>query len=380
MASDRPLSGEYLIDGRALTGRSGVRGIGMYLRGLLSGFAELGVSERISLLLSRGERPPAVIRAGGPTAGPALPVLKRRLQPLADPLLLGCLLRRSPAAVYHSIEWAQPLPAPLPVVITVHDLIPFLFPRQYPWMRRERLLALRLLRRADAVITPSAATARDVERLGHVDPARITVVHHGVDERFHTGFRANASGDAEVSPVAGRPFLLAVGVFDPRKRFDLLLEVLARVRRDHPVQLVVAGSQGAFGPAVQAAVRRGGLEPHVRLAGFVSDAELIELYGSAACLVFTSAYEGFGLPVLEAMAAGCPVVAFDNSAMPEVGGEAALLAPDGDAAAMASLVSELLAEPGAISERRERSRARARTFTWRRAAEQTVAVYEQVRR
>ncbi|GAC1337331.1 MAG: glycosyltransferase family 1 protein [Candidatus Dormibacteria bacterium] len=374
------LSGEYLIDGRGLTGHSGVRGIGMYLRGLLSGFDELGISDRISLMLSRGDPPPDAIRGGGPHLGPTVPVLKRRLQPLADPLMIGRLLRGSSAAVYHSIEWAQPLPAPLPVAITVHDLIPFLFPRQYPWMRRERLLALRLLRRADAVITPSAATARDVERLGHVDPARITVVHHGVNERFQTVTSATTGAGTTEPDPALPPFLLAVGVFDPRKRFDLLLDVFARVRQDHPVQLVVAGSQGAFAPAVQAALTHSGLAAHVRLAGFVPDEELIALYRSAACLVFPSACEGFGLPVLEAMTAGCPVVAFDNSAIPEVVGDAGLLAPDGDSTAMAALVSSLLADPAGAEGRSALSRARAGSFSWRTCADQTLAVYERIRR
>ena len=372
-----PPRNEYLIDGRVLVGHSGVRGIGVYLRGLLSGFAELGVSDRIILLHSRGLNVPSEVRPGGPRAGPAVPVLKRRLQPLADPLMLGRILRGTAAAVYHGIEWAQPLPAPLPVVVTVHDLIPFLFPAEYPWMRRERLLALRLLRKADAVITPSAATARDVERFGHVARERISVVPHGVDERF---FAAGGLDTLRTPSPPGDPFLLAVGVFDPRKRFGLLLDVLAAVRRDHPVRLIVAGSQGAFAPALVRAVADRQLEAQVRFVGFVADADLVELYRTASCLVFPSAYEGFGMPVLEALAAGCPVAAFDNSAMPEVGGEAILLAPDGDAASMAEMVSAFLADPGNREQRREQSRLQARGFSWRRSAEQTMAVYERIRR
>src|SRR5258708_15068669 len=108
-----------------------------------------------------------------------VPVLKRRAQPVADPFLVSRVVRRYRPALYHAVEYAQPIaPGGVPVVVTVHDLIPFLFPADYPWMRRERLLALRLLRRADALITPSAATAADCTRLAAVPPERITVVPH----------------------------------------------------------------------------------------------------------------------------------------------------------------------------------------------------------
>jgi len=149
----------WVIDGRGLQGGSGVRGIGSYLRGLLGGLHDLGVDERVELLLRRSDPPPDLPPGWAARPGPRLPALKRRLQPLADPFLVAAVLLRRPAALYHAVEYAQPIVARAPVVVTVHDLIPFVVRDGYTWMRRERLLAVRQLRHAEAVITPSQATA-----------------------------------------------------------------------------------------------------------------------------------------------------------------------------------------------------------------------------
>jgi glycosyltransferase involved in cell wall biosynthesis len=374
------MRGPVLIDGRSMTGASGVRGIGTYVRNLVEALRALDDPPAIELLLTSRRPPPTETLPPGVVAGPSVPRLKRRLQPVADPLLVAMALRRSQAAVFHAVEWAQPLWARVPVVVTVHDLIPFLFPADYPWMRRERLLALRQLRRAGAVVAVSHATARDVERLGHVDPALITVIHHGVEPAFQP---ANAQRIAVARVLAGvrpdRPYLLSVGTLDPRKRAGVLMEVVRRVRQHHDVDLVIAGAQGAFEQRVQAAVSAAGLEGVTRQAGFVDLDTLVALYSGAAALVFSSAYEGFGLPVLEAMACGAPVVCFNNSAFPEVGGAAAILVPEGDAEAMASEVVDLL---GAGEPSRQAlgqtGRAWAVGFTWAKAAAAHRDVYERL--
>jgi len=374
-----------LVDGRALQDRSATRGIGTYLRGLLDGLAELGVDDRLALMLRSGEPAPAELGRWRAAAGPTLPVLKRRIQPVADPFLVARVLRRNRPALYHAVEWAQPVRAGATrVVVTVHDLIPFLFPERYPWMRRERLLALRLLRHADAVVTPSAATARDVERLGRVDPARVAVVPHGVDAPYQPAAgREVAALRARLGLGAEEPYLLSVGVFDPRKRLELLVDTATRLCADHPsLRLVIAGDQGAYEEPVRRALSAAGLAQRAVLAGYVPASAMPALYTGAACLVFTSAYEGFGLPLLEAMACDCPVAACANSAIPEVVGDAGLLVPEGApatmAAALAAGVRPLLSDAAERARRVEQGRRHASGFTWRRAAEQTLAVYRRV--
>ncbi len=169
------------------------------------------------------------------------------------------------------------------------------------------------------------------------------------------------------------PYLLAVGTFDPRKRVDLLMAAAARLEG---LTLVVAGDQGVYAGAVAAAaaaLRGRGRAPR-RPATLPLD-DLVALYSGAACLLFTSGYEGFGLPLLEAMACATPVVAFRNSALGEVGGPAAVLVDDADTAAMAAAARRLLDDPGERAERVEAGREWAAGFTWEQTARRTLEVY-----
>ncbi|HXA29584.1 MAG TPA: glycosyltransferase family 1 protein [Candidatus Angelobacter sp.] len=379
------MTAPWLLDGRALQDRSSTRGIGTYLRGLLDGLTTLGVDDRVALMLRSGAPPPEDLARWHATPGPRIPVLKRRLQPLADPFLVSRALRRFHPALYHAVEYAQPIaPGRVPVAVTVHDLIPFLYPADYPWMRRERLLALRLLRRADALITPSAATAADCARLARVPEARITVIPHGVDPAY-----TPATADAltalrqRLGLSPDQPYLLSVGVFDPRKRLGLLLDTAARLTAQHPaLRLVLAGDQGAYAEPVRQAVAAAGLEARTIHAGYVPAEHMPALYTAASCLLFTSAYEGFGLPILEAMACDCPVAACANSAIPEVAGDAALLVPEGQqpqmAEALAHAIAPLLDDRVERARRGELGRLHAAAFTWERAARATLAVYERL--
>ncbi len=365
----------YLLDGRPLQDASAVRGIGTYVRGLLHGFERWGRAADVGLLLERGGRAPT-LPAGIAVHPCRLFAVNRHLRPLVDPLQVRWALARQPPLLYHAVDYAQPILPPVPVVLTVHDLIPFVMPTLYPWMRRERALAMRQFRRADAVIAVSESTAADLRRLAGVDERRITVIPEGVA--------------APPPPAEGRivevrrrldlpaRFLLAVGTFDPRKRIDLLAEVVRAVRTEHPLGLVVAGSQGNFSGAMADALMRAGVASCTRVLGHVSADDLQVLYQTGECLVFTSAYEGFGLPPLEAMAAGMPVVVFGNSSLREVVGDAGLVVTDGDVMAMAAAVRAILSNPHERERRAALGRRRAGTFTWDRAAAATLDLYSRV--
>jgi glycosyltransferase involved in cell wall biosynthesis len=366
-----------VMDGRPLQGASSVRGIGSYERGLLAGFRELADPPEVSLLLSAHHEPPAEVSSALRPAPRRIRVIHPTLQPIADTLLVANALRGSYADLYHAIEFGQPVRSRLPVVVTVHDLIPFVMPREYPWVRRARVLGLRLLRHADAVITVSEATRRDVLRFSKTDAERITVVPEGISPVFQPA-PAEAVRRLRDKLRLERPFLLAVGTFDPRKRIALLADVVRRVRRDHDIDVVIAGDQGTFAGAVTGELARAGLAEHSRVIGHVSSDDLIALYTAATVFVFTSAYEGFGLPPLEAMACGTPAVVFDNSSLREVSGGAASIVPDGDAGAMADAINNILDDAPAREQQRSAGRAWAATFTWRRAAEMTHAIYRSV--
>ena len=366
-----------LLDGRPLQSRSSLRGIGTYTRGLISGLVELGDAGEIGLLLARGAPdPPEVGLHGVRPARERIALLHPTLQPAADPFLIARALRRIRPELYHGVEFGQPVVARVPVVVTVHDLIPFLYPRDYPWVRRSRALARRLLPRADRVIAVSQATARDVERLTRTPPSRVVVVPEGIAPIFEP---ATPAAIDEVRHRLGitRPFLLAVGAFDPRKRIQLLADVVRRVRSRHDVELVIAGEQGNFLWPVRGALAAAGLAACSRLAGHVTPEDLVALYTGTSCLVFTSAYEGFGLPPLEAMACGSPAAVFANSSLVEIAGPASVVQPDGDAPAMADAVCAILDDDSGRARRAVAGREWTAKFTWQRAAQLTFDVYKQ---
>jgi glycosyltransferase involved in cell wall biosynthesis len=374
-ALDRLPAHSVMIDGRPLQNASSVRGIGSYLRGLLDGLAELDHSDLVSVLLSKG--PPPDELAPLHWTRRRIARVHPTLQPSLDLLFITSAVFRERPRLFHGVEWGQPVGTRTPVVMTVHDLIPFLFPRHYPWVRRARLLPLHLLRRSSRVIAVSEATSLDVQRIAHVEPDRITVIPEGIARAFRPADAESTARARERYGLGHRPYVLAVGTFEPRKRIRVLADVTSLLRRTVDVDLVIAGDQGTFDVAVRRTLRDAGIEGGVHLTGHVPLHDLAALYSAAECLVFTSAYEGFGLPPLEAMACGTPVVMFRNSSLPEIAGPSVMVR-DGDAAAMAAAASELIARSAARAARVSAGLAWVADFTWRRTAQRTLEVYEQV--
>lgn len=268
------------------------------------------------------------------------------------------------AEVYHCPSPRAPLKrGRLPLVVTVHDLTPVLAP--YTMSRWNALYSVATLRRvltaADRIVAVSADTANDLDRLLGVDADRVRVVPNGVDNDFF-------GAPAGAAPIAG-PYVLFVGTPEPRKNLPRLVEAMAQLRlRGRLEKLVMVGSSG------WGRVQLPDSEQHVRL-GRVDDATLRALYANASCLALPSLHEGFGLPVLEAMAAGCPVVAGRSGALPEVAGGAAVLVDPLSVASIAAGIEVALQDSDAL---RERGRARAATFGWEHAAASLVSVYREL--
>ncbi len=290
--------------------------------------------------------------------------LRARSQPLRMAVRLPFLLRRLRPQLAHFLYVIPPAYRG-PAVVAVHDIS---FERMPELMsRRDRFFfktfVPRSARRADRVLTGSEWTKRDlVERYG-IDEKRIAVTPYGIDPIF------KPEGPARSGP----PYALFVGAIQPRKDPLTALEALARTNGD--LRLVMTGPEKRGGDEVRAAIYRLGLSSRVELTGHVSRAELAALYRGASCLVFPSRYEGFGLPVLEAMASGTPVVATSVGALPEVAGDAAVLVQPGSAEALAGGIQQTLAE-------RDRLVAagldRARQFSWASTAQRTLDIYREL--
>lgn len=268
---------------------------------------------------------------------------------------------RRASLIHAAFNWA-PVLAPCPRVVTVHDLSWERLPADYPagFRRYARLFTRLSARRARVVIAVSAATGADLVDLYRVPSSRITVVPHGVQI-------------PPVSDVARDDVILHVGEFEPRKRVPTLIHGHARYwANGGRHRLVIAGAGGSD----DGAVRRAAMEnPGCDLRGFVSDAELAQLYARATLAVTLSRHEGFGLPVLEAMAAGCAVMVSDTPALVEVAGEPALVIDDVSVDGVARALDGALGNPADLAARGRRGRARAAGYTWDAAAAMTLDVY-----
>jgi glycosyltransferase involved in cell wall biosynthesis len=265
------------------------------------------------------------------------------------------------------------------VVATVHDLAPLRFPDRYP--RDARLTLKRGLRfaarEADRIICPSHSTAEEVQELLGVERDRLRIVPHGVampapDPERATRFVARR-GFRE-------PYVLWLGTQEERKNVLAVLDAFERVSRADPaVTLVVHGPQGWLGAEVADGIRRRRLEDRSRVSeGGLTREELAALYSRASVFLFPSIYEGFGLPVLEAMACGAPVITSDRSAMPESAGDAAVLVDPDDHDALGDALGGLLADADTRADLARRGRARAADFTWEVTARRTWDVYEEL--
>jgi len=359
--------GAVLLDMRPLQGPSAARGVGTYAAGLLGGLIAEGFDSRLTLLLD-ADLPEPSLPAGAYRLAGSRRRYHGQLSGYEEAVALGADLQRIGPDLYHAVDLRLPGRATCPLAVTLHDLIPWAWGG--PRMRGERLrfwLGKRLLRRASGVLAVSQATARDAERYALVDPMRITVVYEAADPVFQPRPGAPARVKDRFGIEAG--YLLFVGALDARKDPAALLRAWSVAKASLPaLQLVLAGVPGRQAPPTM---------PGATTVGLVDKLELADLYTAAGCLVFPSRYEGFGLPCLEAMACGCPVAAYRNSSLPEVVGSAGELVEDGDAEALGRAAAALCAKP---EQARQAGLVRARAFSWRETARQTISVYESLLR
>lgn len=283
-----------------------------------------------------------------------------------------------------------PLVAARPSVVTIHDLGYLAFPEAHTARRRLELdLTTRWsLRAAQQVIAISQATRADLIRTYGADPSRIQVVHHGLSTAFQP-----VDDPAQVAATCARynllvpgtnqirPYLLYLGTIQPRKNLVRLLDAFARALPhleqpgvSGPPLLVLAGQRGWLSDAIEQRVAEHDLGELVRFPGYVPDGDLNALLTGATAFLFPSLYEGFGMPVLEAMACGAPVLTSTSSALPEVAGDAALLVNPTATEAMAAGIVQLVQDAPLRSSLRERGFARAATFTWQATAQATQQI------
>jgi glycosyltransferase involved in cell wall biosynthesis len=276
----------------------------------------------------------------------------------------------------HSLAFVTPLLSPCPSVVTIYDLSFILFPKGFKYSKRLYLTLLTCpsARSAKRIITISESTKRDTVRLLGVSPEKVDVVYCGVDKPFCPLPEREVASFRQKRGLPER-IILFVGTIEPRKNVARLVEAYSRLR-DGQVKLVIGGARGWLYEEVFARVEELELTGDVLFPGYIPPAELPLWYNAAELFVYPSLYEGFGLPPLEAMACGTPVITSNVSSLPEVVGEAGLTVDPMNSEGLAEAMNQVLSDGILRQSMREQGLARAGRFSWAKAAQETVEVYQ----
>ena len=376
---------EYVLDMRTATPH--FPGIGRYVRNLARNMIpQLRERERLTLLVQGNT--PSVPRQDNygcqqvqTISVPASPFSLQQ-QWTIPRLLHQQTSTRQGFHIYHSPYYLMPYRLPCPTVLTVYDVIALIHPRAVSALARAlfRLTTMLALRASDHIIAISDATRRDLLASFDVDPASVTTIHLAADDAFYP---RPTEEQQELRTAIGLPdrFLLYLGINKPHKNLTRLIDAYASLCVEsselagHLPTLVIAGAWDKRYPEAKSRAEFHRLGDRVRFLGPVSDADLPALYSAAAAFVFPSRYEGFGLPVLEAMACGTPVACSHTSSLPEVAGAAAFYFDAEDTDSIARAIRAVITDSGLRRTLAELGVRRSQEFSWSRTAAETIEVY-----
>jgi len=359
------------FDATTLVGR--ISGVGYYTARLMETLANgagEGVVERLVVLSNRDVSAAPSDRLHIHRGG------RFRVRSVWMQLFLPRILKRVRPDIVHYTNYLAPVAAGVPYVVSIHDMSLSLLPSCHTL--KKRLLTSSLVpivaRGARRILVPSESTRRDVVRLLRVDPARVRVIPYAAAPLF----RPTTGSPERLAAVYGirPPYFLYVGTLEPRKNLVRALRAFARVASSLPDhRFVVVGQRGWKFADVLAEAGRPDLEGRVVLPGYVPEEDLPVLYTHAQAFVYPSLYEGFGLPVVEAMACGAPVLTSNTSSLVEIGEGAALLVDPHDERAIADGLMALATDPALRQRLIAQGRQRATTYSWERTGRETVAAY-----
>jgi glycosyltransferase involved in cell wall biosynthesis len=354
-------------------------GIGTYIRNLLRQLARTDCRTEYVLLCRQADLDI------GPQLGPNFRTV---LEPspnysLREQIHVPWVLHRERPDVYHAPHYVLPAGVRCRSVVTIHDCIHLMFPQYLPnkaayaYARASMWTAAR---RSHRILTVSEASKRDILHFFNVPAGKIVVVHNAIDDLFWQVPAAVDVARVRERYQLNHQFVLYVGNIKPHKNLVRLIEAFAGFRASgfDEVKLLIIGDEISKLPALRRAVHRHKLHKHVRFLGYLPDHTLAILYRLAAVFVFPSLYEGFGLPPLEAMASGTPVITSNVSSLPEVAGDAAVLVDPYDVDSIADGLRRVVSDSALAAELRRKGLERAREFSWERSVEKTRQVYQEI--
>ena len=293
------------------------------------------------------------------------------------------VLHRERPDVFHAPHYVMPPAVRCRSIVTIHDCIHLMFPQYLPNRAAyvyARAAMWAATHRSHRVLTVSEASKRDILHFFNIPPEKIVVVHNAIDERFGVSPSEEATALVRERYQLDHRFVLYVGNIKPHKNLVRVVEAFGRLRTRgfDDLTLLIIGDEISKLPALRRAVHSHKLHKHVRFLGYLPDDTLAILYRLAAVFVFPSLYEGFGLPPLEAMACGAPVVTSNVSSLPEVTGDAAVLVDPYDVGSIADGIARVLSDPALREDMRVKGMARAREFSWERSVARTREIYREV--
>jgi glycosyltransferase involved in cell wall biosynthesis len=354
-------------------------GIGTYIRNLLSELSRLDQKTEYVVICR-----PADMEARGSLAANFRMVPETApAYSISEQIRIPACLTRERADLLHEPHYVLPAATPCRSVVTIHDCIHLMFPQYLP-NRLAYVYAKGVMwtatRKATRILTVSEASKRDILRFFDIPPEKVLVIYNAIDARFLGPADHERMDLVRQRYQLDHPFVLYVGNIKRHKNVERLIDAFGRARVGGPddLRLIIIGDEISKHPALRQAVHKHRLDKHVRFLGFQPHETLAAFYRLARAFVFPSLYEGFGLPPLEAMACGTPVVTSNVSSLPEVAGDAALLVDPYDADAIADGIRRAVTDESLRADLIARGLARARTFSWSQSVAKIHRIYMEV--
>lgn len=349
-----------------------------YTLGLLRGLAQLGSSHQYDIFVSNLGVVPSDLAS---VRKFRWHVLRSNWPPLRVPMVLPLMAKHLGAEILHTNYIAPPY-VPCPSVVTVYDVSFAFFPHYFSCRLRWILSTLVpfSVKRAAKVITCSNHTKKDMIKLYSLPASKIDVIYGAVGKDFRDSLEKETIQSVRRKYGLSAPYILAVGNIEPRKNIRRVIEAYALLRGRGQVthRLAVVGQARLGAPEIRSLVHEKGLEDSVAFTGYVPAVDLPYIYAGADLFIFVSLYEGFGLPVLEAMACGTPVICSNTSSLPEVAGDSALMVNPYDVEQIASAMEHVLRNHELRETLRQKGLVRASCFSWEETARRTEGVWDQV--